>query len=122
METQRSRKSAHTLSEVDPEKRTGVCATCGQVPISKSVDVRNGKQYWRCAVRNRKYAIASIRRRKKHLDYRGDTCERCGFIPEHEVQLDVHHKDGDRNNNNPSNLATLCANCHRLDIVGLLNL
>ena len=27
---------------------------------------------------------------------------------------DVHHKDGNRNNNQSSNLAWLCCNCHRL--------
>jgi 5-methylcytosine-specific restriction endonuclease McrA len=28
--------------------------------------------------------------------------------------LDVDHIDGDRFNNDPANLQTLCANCHRL--------
>jgi 5-methylcytosine-specific restriction endonuclease McrA len=50
----------------------------------------------------------------------GKVCERCGFIPEHLAQLDVHHKDHNHNNNEPTNLQTLCANCHRLDRVGLL--
>lgn len=29
-------------------------------------------------------------------------------------QLDIDHVDGDHTNNNPINLQTLCANCHRL--------
>jgi 5-methylcytosine-specific restriction endonuclease McrA len=29
-------------------------------------------------------------------------------------QLDVDHIDGNHRNNNPENLQTLCANCHRL--------
>lgn len=41
-------------------------------------------------------------------------CEICGFIPEHECQLDVHHLDKDRRNNSLDNLKTICANCHRL--------
>ena len=45
---------------------------------------------------------------------KGTNCERCGFIPESQVQLDVDHIHGDRSNNDPSNLQTLCANCHRL--------
>jgi 5-methylcytosine-specific restriction endonuclease McrA len=30
------------------------------------------------------------------------------------VQLDVDHIDGNHANDDPSNLQTLCANCHRL--------
>lgn len=43
-----------------------------------------------------------------------DQCRRCGFIPEHLCQLDVDHIDGNHLNNDPENLQTLCANCHRL--------
>lgn len=38
----------------------------------------------------------------------------CGFIPKHRVQLDVDHIDGNHNNDDPGNLQTICANCHRL--------
>lgn len=31
--------------------------------------------------------------------------------------LDIHHKDGDHLNDDPDNLETLCANCHRLEHV-----
>jgi len=40
--------------------------------------------------------------------YRKDACEQCGS-PE---KLHVHHKDRDRTNNDPVNLATLCDSCH----------
>jgi hypothetical protein len=43
-----------------------------------------------------------------------DKCSNCGFIPIHTCQLDVDHIDGNKKNNNISNLQTLCANCHRL--------
>lgn len=46
--------------------------------------------------------------------FKMDHCERCGFIPEDLVQLDIDHIDANRANNDPSNLQTLCANCHRL--------
>ena len=36
-------------------------------------------------------------------------CVRCGG----EYLLSIHHLDGDRRNNAPANLATLCAPCHR---------
>lgn len=35
-------------------------------------------------------------------------CEICGK----ENALDVHHKDGDFTNNNPSNLMRICRSCH----------
>lgn len=47
--------------------------------------------------------------------FKGDVCERCLFKAEHSCQLDVHHRDGNFRNNDPANLETLCANCHRLE-------
>ena len=41
-------------------------------------------------------------------------CADCGFVPEHLCQLDIHHIDNNHANNDPANLKTLCANCHRL--------
>ena len=46
--------------------------------------------------------------------YKETTCVRCGFQQEDACQMDVDHIDGDHNNNDPANLQTLCANCHRL--------
>lgn len=37
-------------------------------------------------------------------------CSRCGTTS---GQLDIHHKDGNRNNNNRSNLTYMCRSCHR---------
>ena len=53
-------------------------------------------------------------KKKPYMQHRKESCEECGFVPVHKVQLDVDHVDGDRSNNHPSNLKTLCANCHRL--------
>lgn len=41
-------------------------------------------------------------------------CGRCGFKPEDEVQIDINHRDGNRENNDPTNHELLCSNCHRL--------
>ena len=52
--------------------------------------------------------------RKPHYrDFKLDYCEHCGFIAMHPCQLDVDHIDGNHFNDDPSNLQTLCANCHR---------
>jgi len=39
-------------------------------------------------------------------------CQRCGLIDER--VLEVHHKDGNRRNNDLNNLVWLCRNCHCL--------
>jgi predicted HNH restriction endonuclease len=52
--------------------------------------------------------------RCEYRKHKTDHCAFCGFIAIHPVQLDVDHIDGDRTNNTPKNLQTLCANCHRL--------
>lgn len=44
------------------------------------------------------------------LGLRGKACERCGY-PKYEI-LQVHHRDGDRQNNALSNLELVCPNCH----------
>ena len=77
---------------------------CGWPAQSKGVNAK-GEQIFRS---NCSACRTAARKSKK------DSCERCGFIPEDKVQLDVDHIDGDRSNNDITNLQTLCANCHRL--------
>lgn len=60
---------------------------------------------------NKKYKRTIITWRAKIKD---SCCNYCGFIPLHRCQLDIDHIDGNSKNNDPSNLQTLCANCHRL--------
>lgn len=55
------------------------------------------------------------RKFSKYGSYKKEAlCSYCSFIPEHSCQLDVDHIDGNKENNDLSNLQTLCANCHRL--------
>lgn len=61
-----------------------------------------------------KYNARRIVSRTEYIKHKKTTCQKCGFIPQHPVQLDVDHMDGNVSNNDPSNLMTLCANCHRL--------
>lgn len=44
-----------------------------------------------------------------------DACETCGYssIYDDRRDLDVHHLDGNHQNNDLSNLQTLCVPCHR---------
>lgn len=117
----------HTLSEVNLESRIGVCAVCGPVDIWVKPDGKRG-----CKIQ-RKEAVRRYRdnsgiyragkksgwgkkwKKAKHRRFAKPGCERCGFIPRHMCQMDVHHKDRNHKNNNPDNLETLCALCHRLE-------
>ena len=102
----------HRLTEIDEVGRTGVCSICGPVRIK----LRNSKAKslggkYKCKTVYKKSYIKSV---YPYAVHKKEICEHCGFIPVHISQLDVDHKDGDRWNNDPSNLQTLCANCHRL--------
>jgi len=102
----------HKLSEVDPDTRRAICSVCGPTKI-KTRDKNNSTPagQYRCK------AVYKRNIQKNQYPYaihKKDTCLHCGFIPEHRSQLDVDHIDGDRWNNDPANLQTLCANCHRL--------
>lgn len=105
----------HSLSEIHEDTRTAVCDVCGPTSITLRdgrVDKLNSK--YRCsflAAKNKRHSL------RPHTRYRKESCETCGFIPQHGSQLDVDHIDGNSKNNDPSNLQTLCANCHRLKTI-----
>lgn len=50
--------------------------------------------------------------RDDYRKYRRSLCERCGLPSRNTRQLDVHHKDRNKANNDPLNLETLCRSCH----------
>lgn len=84
-------------------KTRGLCG-CGNLVQLKCYDKDGNPRYKsRCATCTR------VGRRSKK-----DHCERCGFIAEDPVQLDVDHKNGNSSDNRARNLQTLCSNCHRL--------
>lgn len=62
-----------------------------------------------------KITTAAIKHRV--IELRGRCCELCGQTEEWEdssLVLQVHHKDGNRKNNQLTNLMVLCPNCHAL--------
>lgn len=104
-------KWVHRLTNLNVEAKTATCAECGEVRVKISGTGKKGDTLYRC------YTAHHSKERLRQspwLMFREDTCSRCGFIPEHPSQLDVDHIDGDKRNNSPDNLQTLCANCHRL--------
>lgn len=103
--------------KTEPSDIRGICVICNKNPQKKA----NGNKYKaicspcdkRLYDENRNRRITETKR--KHRRFVKELCEKCGFIPEHICQLDVHHLDRNHNNNAPNNLKTLCANCHRLE-------
>ena len=93
------------------EQNRPICKKCNESPCAKHGISKHGFQKYRTL-------CVSCHKLTKpkflYKNYRKDNCEHCGFVPKHPCQLDVDHIDGNHNNDNPSNLQTLCANCHRL--------
>jgi 5-methylcytosine-specific restriction endonuclease McrA len=86
---------------------------CEYKNCENKFEFRSNKRFCsrRCKENNREYVTQRKRPYRKMV---GDKCSNCGFIPIHICQLDVDHIDGNKHNNNISNLQTLCSNCHRL--------
>lgn len=84
-----------------------------------------GKDCWKC--HSIKYPSSDRyleKKEKRFLDFikrsnnkrlnRNPVCQNCGFIAKNLCQIDIDHIDGNKKNNNLTNLMILCANCHRL--------
>lgn len=113
----------HRISDINEASRTGTCSICGPVKLFNKGKKTSGGVKWRCPTSNPASrwtpAIADRlsdydKQRRKNLKYKKGTCSVCGFVPQHSCQLDIHHLDHNHQNNDPANLATVCANCHRL--------
>lgn len=91
----------------------GLCTLCLEKPQAKK---GNGFRSicWNCFRRKYKKKTHLYGKESKWRKHIKDKCEKCGFVPEHICQLDVDHIDQNKSNNDPCNLMTLCANCHRL--------
>jgi hypothetical protein len=90
---------------------------CKHKYCNNNFEHKSNKLFCSRACKQKNYDRESGRKSIKKRPYRiyvKDKCDNCGFIPLHICQLDVDHIDGNNKNNEPSNLQTLCANCHRL--------
>jgi hypothetical protein len=56
----------------------------------------------------------TCRGRYRYSIQKKDHCEQCGFVAVVSAQLEIDHADGNNDNNDRSNLRTLCCNCHAL--------
>jgi endogenous inhibitor of DNA gyrase (YacG/DUF329 family) len=96
------------------------CGACGK-PVVRRANRFDSNVYcgYECMGKARRLAIPKSRQWpavRKWFSHHGrmSECEACGYdeIP---GILVIHHKDRDRNNNELSNLAVLCPNCHALE-------
>jgi hypothetical protein len=78
-----------------------VCG-CGNLTEKKGYD-NLGRPRYRTNCGKCRYAA---------LKQKGNICANCGEQPERH-NLDTDHIDGNRSNNHPSNLQTLCKPCHK---------
>ena len=75
----------------------------------------NNTDYCVDCARTNKFNDGQLKYNRKYLlNLRGNKCEQCGLSEWNgkEIPVDIHHIDGNRNNNFPNNLIILCRNCH----------
>jgi 5-methylcytosine-specific restriction endonuclease McrA len=74
-------------------------------PIIPIEDIFNGKR----KLLNWQFKIRLIRE-----GYKEDKCEKCGISEwkGKRLSIQVHHKDGNKDNNKLENIEFLCPNCH----------
>lgn len=97
------------------------CNTCRKIEAAKAYKdnpeqflVRNAKWKAKYPERAEQARIESELNAKPYRRHKQNSCATCPFVALDSCQLDVDHIDGNHSNNDPSNLQTLCANCHRL--------
>lgn len=84
--------------------------------VAKSGYNINGTERWRDVC----YACHKGKYGKPWLLFRKKSCESCGHTPLYAWAMEVHHRDGNKDNNDGDNLMSLCSNCHR-DLGGLIH-
>lgn len=119
---QEAKKRNHTVK--------AICANCGKdidklishtkrtktgnLYCSRSCSASKNNTLFKTGTKHPNYTngLGSYRKAKLR-DLLVPVCERCGF--DNILALDVHHKDGNRKNNDLSNLEVLCCNCHAIE-------
>ncbi len=102
------------MVSMENKKTNYRCATCGnEVFLRKYQKERNDKYYCNreCYNNRRKDNLKRLKRGTQYYNnlLENSTCA-CGVSEKYLLQ--IHHIDGNHNNNIPENLEVVCANCH----------
>lgn len=96
--------------------RSDTCAHCGKVKETRQNKYCNACSEARVynKVTDLEDAQSDFVRKRILIEQRGHQCENCGLTEwlGQLVTLELHHVDGDSDNNSEENLRLLCPNCH----------
>lgn len=105
----------HQFKKLGPRNIREVCVSC-----NKNLQKRIGSTNLykpicsQCDKRRYGYKYKNRVQVKGYRKYKTNICSMCSFTSDYSCQFDVDHIDGNHQNDNVTNLQTLCANCHRL--------
>ncbi|SRR5260221_730614 len=90
------------------------CEVCGKEIEKYTRDIKRNKLFYcsrDCYNTRRKENLTRLKRSTKYYDdlLNNTSCE-CG--EDKKYLLQIHHMDGNHNNNSPENLEIVCGNCH----------
>lgn len=91
---------------------SGYCEICEPEAMLKRKLQEQARDQARGSSTERGYDREWRRIRRDVLRRAGGLCEDCFGRGLYTAAVEVHHKDGDSRNNNYSNLAPLCKECH----------
>jgi hypothetical protein len=114
-----SQSMAELLRKLNLKDAGGNYANLKKIIQKLNVDTNHWKnQGWSKNLRLKDWSkYSKIQSIKKHLILeRTNRCEKCKLDTwmEEPINLEIHHKDGDRTNNELENLSLLCCNCHSM--------
>jgi 5-methylcytosine-specific restriction endonuclease McrA len=88
----------------------------GELGVGDYLMINSSESYMQSNTRRHKHPGIKKTRDTKRLAFiisKNKQCERCGIQPAYwQRELQIHHIDGCRANNNDSNLSVLCTSCH----------
>lgn len=89
------------------------CSVCGEKLLKPKSNFDRNKEHYcsrTCYNKRRKTQLKRLKRETEHFTSLVEEGCKCG-VKEYYL-LQIHHKDGNKNNNDPSNHEVVCANCH----------
>ena len=90
------------------------CKKCNQRPVAVNYH-KEGRTYYRSICDHCARDLGEHKPLWMRAGYKKkDQCDKCGTKSKHPEIFNVFYVDGNLNNNHPSNLKTICANCQRV--------